>query len=111
MDTDEIDWQGNDAERAIEWLFSHPDDSGEQDAEAPASSSTSHGNPTPAPYILKSFISHKGPSIHSGHYVSHVKQEGTNGWVLFNDEKVVKAEGDGLTELEQKAYVYFFQRS
>lgn len=30
-------------------------------------------------------------------------------WVLFNDEKVVKAEGD-VEEMKKFAYVYFFRR-
>lgn len=30
-------------------------------------------------------------------------------WVLFNDEKVVKAEGD-VEEMKKFAYVYFFER-
>ena len=30
-------------------------------------------------------------------------------WVLFNDEKVVKAEGD-VEEMKKFAYVYFFRK-
>lgn len=30
-------------------------------------------------------------------------------WVLFNDEKVVKADGD-IDEMKKFAYVYFFER-
>ena len=44
----------------------------------------------PAKYILKAFISHKGPSVHSGHYVAHIRIG--DAWILFNDEKVVKAD-------------------
>jgi ubiquitin carboxyl-terminal hydrolase 5/13 len=33
--------------------------------------------------------------------------EGENAWVLFNDEKVVKAEN--VEEMKKFAYVYFFQ--
>ncbi|KAH9970099.1 hypothetical protein BGW80DRAFT_1333299 [Lactifluus volemus] len=44
-----------DPERAIEWLFSHPDDL--------------------ARYRLRAFVSHKGPSVHSGHYVAHIRTE------------------------------------
>lgn len=36
-------------------------------------------------------------------------QSGQEGWVLFNDEKVVKAEGD-VEEMKKFAYVYFFER-
>lgn len=34
---------------------------------------------------------------------------GMESWVLFNDEKVVKAEGD-VDEMKKFAYVYFFER-
>ena len=37
------------------------------------------------------------------------KEEGEEAWVLFNDEKVVKAEGD-VDEMKKFAYVYFFER-
>ncbi|KAF8323856.1 ubiquitin carboxyl-terminal hydrolase 14 [Clavulina sp. PMI_390] len=105
----------NDPERAIDWLFSHPDDQGDEDipdaatstsatATAPGGSST-----LPAKYALKAFISHKGPSVHSGHYVAHVKQ--TDGsWVFFNDEKVVKADTESLDTLKPFAYLYVFER-
>ncbi len=65
----------------------------------------------PAKYRLKSFISHKGPSVHSGHYVSHIRSssEGSiDQWTLFNDEKVVKAEE--IDELIKFGYVYIFER-
>lgn len=62
----------------------------------------------PAKYVLKAFISHKGPSVHSGHYVAHVKEE--EGWVLFNDEKVVKADKESVRELKALAYLYVFER-
>ena len=35
---------------------------------------------------------------------------GEESWVLFNDEKVVKAEGD-IDEMKKFAYVYFFERA
>ena len=62
----------------------------------------------PARYRLKAFISHKGPSVHSGHYVAHVRIGAD--WVLFNDEKVVKAEGDSVEELKKLAYLYVFEK-
>jgi ubiquitin carboxyl-terminal hydrolase 5/13 len=49
--------------------------------------------------------------IHS-HYVAFVRKsidkDGTRAWVLFNDEKVVKA--DAVEDMKRFAYVYFFQR-
>lgn len=48
------------------------------------------------------------------HYVAFIRKEipddsDEEAWVLFNDEKVVKAEGD-VEEMKKFAYVYFFQR-
>ncbi len=98
----------------MDWLFSHPDDDGSDSAPAAAASSAAPlGSSTlPAKYRLKAFISHKGPSVHSGHYVAHVWEGEEQGWVLFNDEKVVKAEGGAQSaeELAKLAYVYFFER-
>lgn len=68
----------------------------------------------PAKYRLRAFISHKGPSVHSGHYVAHirVRDEKTGGenWVLFNDEKVVKADAESVHELKKLAYLYVYER-
>ncbi|KDQ18731.1 hypothetical protein BOTBODRAFT_29107 [Botryobasidium botryosum FD-172 SS1] len=104
------------AERAIEWLFSHPDDMGEEPAAAgaPVSAPKAAGSKTlPAQYRLKAFISHKGPSVHSGHYVTHIRKDAPDGssqWVLFNDEKVVKADEESVKGLKPLAYLYFFER-
>lgn len=48
--------------------------------------------------------------MHSGHYVAHVWTE--KGWVLFNDEKVVNAEGGAQSaeKLMGFAYVYIFEK-
>ncbi|GJJ14841.1 hypothetical protein Clacol_009109 [Clathrus columnatus] len=105
---------GGDMERAVEWLFNHPDDSGEDNAVAAASSSltipTFGGSATlPAKFYLKAFISHKGPSVHSGHYVAHIRTE--RGWTLFNDEKVVKADDESVEQLKKLAYLYIFERA
>lgn len=100
-------------ERAVEWLFSHPDDDGNvaTDSSAPAPAVTNvGGNATlPAQYRLKAFISHKGPSLHSGHYVAHIRQD-DGAWVLFNDEKVVKADAESVGALKKGAYLYVFER-
>ncbi|ODN74591.1 hypothetical protein L202_06950 [Cryptococcus amylolentus CBS 6039] len=116
---------GGNPERAIEWLFSNPDDPGEEASAAVAveeSTKEEHvpGSATlPARYRLKAFISHKGPSIHSGHYVATIRQpqagieghaEAEDEWVLFNDEKVVKAGPDGGQELRGLAYLYVYER-
>ncbi|KPV75875.1 uncharacterized protein RHOBADRAFT_35647 [Rhodotorula graminis WP1] len=117
---------GGSIERAVEWLFSHPDDDGSAPAAASSATAGSSGTTlpgskdVPAKYRLKAFISHKGPSVHSGHYVAHVWTgqasvggvEGKGGWVLFNDEKVVRAdEGEQAADkLMPLAYVYLFER-
>ncbi|KAI9436861.1 ubiquitin carboxyl-terminal hydrolase 14 [Lactarius indigo] len=104
-----------DAERAVEWLFSHPDDTGEEEQPPPASSSAEAAKTAavvtqqlPARYRLRAFISHKGPSVHSGHYVAHIRTEA--GWVLLNDEKVVRADPESVRALKALAYLYVFER-
>ncbi|KAI8312106.1 Ubiquitin carboxyl-terminal hydrolase 14 [Colletotrichum sp. SAR11_240] len=107
-----------DVERAVEWLFSHPDDQGVfDDEEAPAATSDSAAPKpeagsaaTPAKYQLQSISCHKGTSIHAGHYVAFIRKEvdGHPAWVLFNDEKVVEAAE--IEEMRKFAYVYFFKR-
>lgn len=107
-------------ERSVEWLFSHPDDLGDIDNPAADAFSSeprkvNHGgsNKLPARYRLKAFISHKGPSVHSGHYVAHIRlplPEGGEDWVLFNDEKVVKADRESVDSLRRLAYLYIFER-
>lgn len=65
----------------------------------------------PAAYRLKAFISHKGPSVHSGHYVANIRLgEGEGEWVLFNDEKIVKADAESVESLKPFAYLYIFER-
>lgn len=103
---------GGDMERAVEWLFSHPDDLGDSDSSATTVKSTAKEIPgtkdLPARYRLKAFISHKGPSLHSGHYVAHIRIG--EDWVLFNDEKVVKADCESVKELKKLAYLYVFEK-
>lgn len=126
-----IPFKGGDAERAVEWLFNHPEDTGEDvpmgDASEGPSSKTKElpgSGALPANYRLKAFISHKGPSVHSGHYVVHIKHPGLapqpsaddvgegaeEGWVLFNDEKVVKADKESVRDLKRLAYLYIFEK-
>jgi ubiquitin carboxyl-terminal hydrolase 5/13 len=107
--------QSCNVERAVEWLFSHTEDTGEDSGPASGAASIGETNDgmggsrdLPARYRLKAFISHKGLSVHSGHYVAHVRM-GTD-WVLFNDEKVVKADAESVEELKKLAYLYVFER-
>ena len=127
-----------DVNRALDWIFSHPEDQGDftNDDEpelAPAPSAgpsaqalSSGSSTTPATYQLSSIVCHKGASIHAGHYVAFVRKEIPSSqeqgqaqeqeehggdqrqWVLFNDEKVVRAVD--VQEMKKFAYVYFFER-
>ncbi|KAK5735451.1 ubiquitin C-terminal hydrolase Ubp14 [Elasticomyces elasticus] len=113
---------GGDMERAVDWLFSHPDAVGDfGDDTQPAASTTGTVPPAaelmdvedtlPAKFGLKAIVCHKGSSIHAGHYVAFVRKElegGKEGWVLFNDEKV--ALGSDAEEMRKFAYIYFFRR-
>lgn len=107
---------GSNPEIAVAWLFENPDDPGDLDLDTgePSTATKSPIGGTsslPAEYRIQSFISHKGPSVHSGHYVAHVAKPNSvlqsqhrlpqqtdadkNGegstWIFFNDEKVVIA--------------------
>ena len=113
---------GGDMERAVDWLFSHPDatgDFGEDEAEPEAEPTADSEDASkavvedvkPARFSLSSIVCHKGGSIHAGHYVAFIKKslpEGGEGWVLFNDEKV--ALGGDVEEMKKFAYIYFFRR-
>ncbi|KAK4898442.1 ubiquitin C-terminal hydrolase Ubp14 [Elasticomyces elasticus] len=118
---------GGDMERAVDWLFSHPDATGDFGGdEATQQPSASDAAPAavdamdvedtlPARFGLKAIVCHKGSSIHAGHYVAFVKKalggekgDGGEGWVLFNDEKV--AVGSDAEEMRKFAYIYFFRR-
>jgi len=97
----------NNVERAIEWIFSHPD--GEEPvAEAAGGSQenncqVSDGAPR---YELSAFISHMGSSSHSGHYVCHIKdKEGR--WVIFNDNKVAVS----MKPPKELGYLYLYKRA
>jgi ubiquitin carboxyl-terminal hydrolase 5/13 len=61
---------GGDMERAVEWLFSHPDDQGQFEDEPSAGSSAVKELPgksdLPATFQLNSIICHKGASVHTG---------------------------------------------
>ncbi|KAI1826268.1 ubiquitin carboxyl-terminal hydrolase 14 [Xylaria intraflava] len=105
-----------DVERAVEWLFSHPEDDGTLDDENTTTTNqkeaVSAGTAGPANFRLQSIVCHKGTSIHAGHYVAFIRKrldpQEESKWVLFNDEKVVEA-GD-IEEMKKTAYVYFFDR-
>ncbi|KAH0843855.1 Ubiquitin carboxyl-terminal hydrolase 14 [Fonsecaea pedrosoi] len=105
-----------DVNRALDWVFSHPDDQGDFGEDVPATASQPKALPgsdqLPAKFELQSIVCHKGASIHAGHYVAFIRKsipgEGKDRqWVLFNDEKVVKAAD--VDEMKKFAYIYFFR--
>ncbi|KAJ2995757.1 hypothetical protein HDV02_000501 [Globomyces sp. JEL0801] len=92
----------NNMERAVDWLFSHPD----IEEQVTESTLTIQNDTNPANYKLAAFISHKGTSAQCGHYVAYIRRD--DKWVLFNDAKVVEIP-DILPHV-QDAYVYIYQR-
>lgn len=56
-------------------------------------------------YKLESFITHKGPEIEAGHYISYVRK--LNGWVVCNDMNILKVKEPVLSKGET-VYVYFY---
>ena len=126
---------GEDVSRAIDWVFSHPEEADAEDSghepntridSCPRNLGSSD---VPARYELRSIVCHKGSSVHAGyvhlsevgflclltidrHYVAFVRKtlpgQSELSWVMFNDEKVVKA-GD-IQEMKKYAYLYFFSR-
>jgi ubiquitin carboxyl-terminal hydrolase 5/13 len=108
-----------DVNRALDWVFSHPNDAGDVDGSGDGGTTDTTELPPlagsaelPAKFELGSIVCHKGTSIHTGHYVAFIRKqiegEGRQ-WVLYNDEKVVKAADVG--EMKKFAYVYFFRRA
>lgn len=97
----------NNVERAIEWIFSHPDEPSAApamvDDSAPLSESAvcRDGNEK---YRLVAFISHMGSSTLCGHYVAHILKDGK--WVIFNDSKVAVSERPP----KELAYLYLYAR-
>ncbi|XRM37833.1 ubiquitin C-terminal hydrolase Ubp14 [Aspergillus tubingensis] len=105
-----------DLNRAIDWVFTHPEDSMDlsSDSDIPEpSDKCQDSDATPAKYQLQSIVCHKGSSVHAGHYVAIVRKPvpGSNGtsWVMFNDEKVVQV--DDIQEMKKFAYIYVFSRT
>ena len=109
-------------ERAIDWLFSHPD---AMDIDIPDPNPLANagaGNNTTtntnqlqggaddkvvdggSKYKLMGFISHIGSNTQSGHYVCHILKEGQ--WVNFNDCSVTESHDPP----KRLGYLYFYKR-
>lgn len=87
----------SDVERAVDYLFSHPED--EMEIE---SAPEVVGEDGPSNYQLHGVVTHLGASVHSGHYVAHIFKN--NECVLYNDIKVAASSDPPLG----KGYIYFF---
>ncbi len=102
---------GMNVERAVDWIFNHPDelmDTSEetQSSNQPAASSSQSatykdGNGV---YRLVGFISHMGTNANVGHYVAHLFKNGK--WTIFNDENVALSENPP----KDLAYLYLYER-
>lgn len=117
-------------ERAVDYIFSHPDIAAEAAAaaapaptvadqesssapQAPAGDGAAAAVPIPAvatngsaSYELTAMISHMGASARTGHYVCHIRDRASGKWLLFNDEKVGVSQNPPFS----MASLYFFQR-
>ena len=108
----------NNAERAMEWIFSHMDEPDDDDEAMNDESVAGDNNDQdqykcqkPGQYKLQSFITHLGGSTACGHYVCHINKqivdgEGDNKWVYFNDAKVAETNEPPVG----KGYMYFFNK-
>ena len=107
----------NNMERAVEWIFSHPNDLGtdpeEEDEPEAGGAAGGSGNANNSDknltngqpnYKLVAFISHMGSSHMVGHYVCHILKDGK--WVIYNDSKIALSQNTpkGL------GYLYLYQR-
>lgn len=102
---------GGDVERAIDFVFSHPDGPPTVIPATTAATPKAPSIPTAATdgvasYQLVAMISHMGANAMTGHYVAHVKDVATGEWVLFNDEKVAVSKETPF----KLASVYFYAR-
>ncbi|KAG4305779.1 hypothetical protein PORY_000689 [Pneumocystis oryctolagi] len=95
-------------ERAVEWLFSHPNDT--DDFKINKQDTIVGSSELPVSYKCQAIVCHKGGSVHAGHYVAFVKKYifDKEEWVLFNDEKVTQV--NEIKEAHKTSYIYFFSR-
>lgn len=101
-------------EAALNWLIEHMDDPGIDDPITVRASSVTQvqqgstsSNSSSTRYSLHAIISHKGTSVHCGHYVAYVK-DGTR-WVLYNDCRVADAT-PVIASAKEQGYIYLFRR-
>jgi len=100
----------NNVERAVDWIFNHPDGE-EASGDGPGPNQSKElenlrdGEPR---YELQAFVSHMGTSNHSGHYVCHIKDpEDPTKWIIFNDNKVAVS----VNPPKELGYLYLYKRA
>lgn len=111
-----------DVNAAVEWLFNNPNDDGvieeaarvDIEGEKADLTKTLLEKELPSShtkYRVKSVICHKGTSPHTGHYVAFVRKlvDGSEKWVLYNDEKVVVCDTE-IEDIENNGYIYILER-
>lgn len=97
--------EGN-VERAFDYLLSRPD----QKSDTLEGDSTEGDQTAHTKYRLCSFISHRGPSVHCGHYIAHIL-DSNNRWVLCNDDRLAYVDDIATVEdASSKAYILFYRR-
>jgi len=95
----------NNVERAIEWIFSHPN--GKETPSGGEAEATKDYKDGVSRYNLAAFITHMGSSTHSGHYVCHIKDPADSSkWIIFNDNKVQQS----VTPPKELGYLYLYKR-
>lgn len=101
-----------DVNRSVEWVFNNMDDDGELPQEPSGQNLKDYGHKNAAFYELTGVICHKGNSVHSGHYVTFIRQIVNNekNWVLYNDEKIVVATPENFEEMKKNGYIYLYSR-
>jgi ubiquitin carboxyl-terminal hydrolase 5/13 len=101
----------NNVERAIDWVFSHPDFVPPSTTAAAAAPGPHHqhqhnnnhveADGKPKMYQLFGFIVHKGNTIQSGHYVAYLWNAERAHWILFDDERVFISEKPPIDQVER----------
>mmetsp|Transcript_24654 Transcript_24654/g.21882 ORF Transcript_24654/g.21882 Transcript_24654/m.21882 type:complete len:119 (+) Transcript_24654:117-473(+) len=97
----------NNMEQALDYVTSHgpeEDEFEEPKQEVAGDAPEFLVDQRPGVYDLNGFITHLGNSIHSGHYVAHLKKG--DDWVLCNDHKVATTSDPP----HDKAFIYFYKK-
>lgn len=94
-----------DVERAFDYALSHPEAVQQEEIHEPVVSEDLGRTK----YELTAFISHKGPSIHCGHYVAY-RKDSSGRWILCNDAKLAYVPDDKILDAASTAYIFFYHR-